>query len=73
MHPLAPLAIPLAHSLTTGKALGVMCSYNAINGVPTCASPMLNSVLRGSWGFEGYVTSDTGAVDDIYSQHQYVT
>lgn len=49
-----------------------MCSYNAVNGVPTCASPFLTSVLRGAWNFTGYITSDSGALEDIYQQHKYV-
>jgi len=59
-------------SVTEGGALGVMCSYNAVNGVPTCANSFLNGVLRGEWNFSGYITSDTGAVADIYEQHKYV-
>jgi len=59
-------------TVKNGEALGVMCSYNSLNGVPTCAHPFLNSVLREEWGFEGYVTSDTGAVADIYKEHHYV-
>ena len=54
-----------------GKAKGAMCSYNSINGVPTCASPLLNHTLRGAWGFDGYVTSDSGAIEDIYKAHGY--
>ena len=34
----------------------------AINGVPTCANEKLTEVLRGSWKFDGYITSDSGAV-----------
>jgi len=49
-----------------------MCSYNAVNGVPTCASSFLTSVLRGAWNFTGYITSDSGALEDIYQQHKYV-
>ena len=44
-------------------------SYNAVNGVPTCANPALNQTLRGDWGFEGYVTSDTDACGDIQQGH----
>ena len=41
-----------------GRALGIMCSYNAVNGVPMCANQkLLADVLRGEWGFDGYVTS----------------
>jgi len=55
-----------------GNASGVMCSYNAVNGVPSCASSfLLNETLRGKWGFNGYVTSDCGAVNDVYSSHNY--
>lgn len=32
------------------------CS-NALNGIPTCASPFLAHVLRDVWGFEGYQVS----------------
>eukprot|EP00912_Choanoflagellata_sp_UC4_P000531 UC4_evm3s330 len=36
-----------------GKALGIMCSYNAVNGKATCGNPALNKTLREDWGFEG--------------------
>eukprot|EP00039_Didymoeca_costata_P002053 m.57244 g.57244 ORF g.57244 m.57244 type:complete len:72 (+) comp11091_c0_seq1:280-495(+) len=46
-----------------------MCSYNALNGVPMCAnSKLLNDTLRGQWGFTGYVTSDCGAVGNIFQK-----
>jgi beta-glucosidase len=36
-----------------------MCSYNAVNGEPSCASPtLLHGMLRQGLGFEGYVVSD---------------
>ena len=53
-------------SIKDGKARSVMCSYNAINGVPACANKaLLEDTLRGAWGFDGYVTSDSGAVAGI--------
>ena len=43
----------------------VMCSYNRINGVFASENSwLLTDVLRGEWGFEGYVMSDWGAVSD---------
>ncbi len=43
----------------------VMCSYNKINGVYASQDPwLLTEVLRETWGFEGLVVSDWGAVDD---------
>lgn len=59
-------------AVTKGKAAGIMCSYNAINGVPTCASQPLNSLLRDTWGFDGYITSDSGSIADISGAHHYV-
>ena len=38
-----------------GKAAGVMCSYNALNSVPTCADTRLTEILRGTWKFDGYL------------------
>ena len=47
------------------KPWTVMCSYNRINGVYACENPeYLTNILRGEWGFDGYVVSDWGAVDD---------
>ena len=54
-----------------GGAFSVMCSYNRVNGDPACASPrLLGEILRGAWGFPGYVVSDCGAVGDIYRGHK---
>eukprot|EP01102_Stenamoeba_stenopodia_P022491 TRINITY_DN9396_c0_g1_i1.p1 TRINITY_DN9396_c0_g1~~TRINITY_DN9396_c0_g1_i1.p1 ORF type:complete len:810 (+),score=200.12 TRINITY_DN9396_c0_g1_i1:156-2585(+) len=50
----------------------VMCSYNSINGIPACAHEYLQQeVLRGDWGFEGYIVSDCDAVSDIQFDHNY--
>ncbi len=59
-------------AIVEGKAGSVMCAYNAINGQPACANQyLLQDLLRGSWGFQGYVVSDCGAVRDIFSGHHY--
>jgi len=43
----------------------VMCSYNRINGTFASDNPwLLTKVLRDEWGFEGYVMSDWGAVNE---------
>jgi beta-glucosidase len=37
----------------------VMCSYNLVNGTWACENPyLLNTVLKGSWSFPGFVMSD---------------
>jgi beta-glucosidase len=46
-----------------GQPGSVMCSYNIINGDHGCEShELLTSVLRGDWGYKGWVMSDWGAV-----------
>ncbi|MET9322751.1 glycoside hydrolase family 3 C-terminal domain-containing protein [Streptomyces sp. NPDC003038] len=41
----------------------VMGAYNKVNGVYACESrPLLDELLRGQWGFEGWVLSDRDAV-----------
>ncbi len=54
-------------------AYSLMCAYNRIDGKPACGSNMLlQQILRHEWGFQGYVVSDCGAIDDIYQQHKVV-
>lgn len=71
--------------VSTGKASSIMCSYNAEtygygthgNGsqggaIPSCANRyLLNDLARERWGFDGYITSDCGAVSNIQHQHGY--
>src|ERR1700761_2056879 len=55
-------------TITEAKADSIMCAYNAIYGFPACASPLLlKQKLRAAWKFEGFVTSDCGAIGDFYS------
>ncbi|KAE9347208.1 putative exo-1,4-beta-xylosidase [Phytophthora fragariae] len=59
-------------SVVQGKARGVMCSYNSVNGMPMCANEQLNTkLLREALGFDGYITSDSGAIEGIYRQRHY--
>jgi beta-D-xylosidase 4 len=49
-----------------------MCSYNAVNGVPSCANNwLLTDVARGEWGFDGYITSDCDADANVFDPHRY--
>jgi beta-glucosidase len=59
-------------TVVEGKAESVMCVYNAVNGIPGCASSdLLQKRLREQWGFTGYVVSDCGAVGDISRNHKF--
>eukprot|EP01059_Diplonema_ambulator_P010303 TRINITY_DN202_c0_g1_i2.p1 TRINITY_DN202_c0_g1~~TRINITY_DN202_c0_g1_i2.p1 ORF type:complete len:747 (+),score=228.62 TRINITY_DN202_c0_g1_i2:37-2277(+) len=65
--------LPAFHScVVNGRASGMMCSYNAVNGTPSCANErIMNGFARGKWGFDGYITSDCGAVADVCNNHHY--
>ena len=55
------------------RAASVMCAYNRTNGEPCCANTnLLGDTLRGEWGFNGYIVSDCGAIDDIYKRHNFL-
>lgn len=48
-----------------GKPSAVMCAYNKINSVWCAENPfILTEVLKKEWGYEGFVVSDWGAVQD---------
>jgi hypothetical protein len=47
--------VPFRMCVKEGKVASVMCSYNQVNGVPTCADPnLLKKTVRRQWGLDGY-------------------
>ena len=64
------LLAPFEAVVREGKIGAVMASYNEINGIPSHVNPwLLQDLLRGEWGFEGFVISDGWGVDDLYRLH----
>lgn len=56
-----------------GHVGAVMGAYNRLNGEPCCSNPaLLTTLLRKTWGFDGHVVSDCGAINDIFEGHQVV-
>ena len=55
---------PFRASVEAGVAT-FMSAFNALNGVPASANAFtLRDILRGEWGFRGFVVSDWGAVQE---------
>ncbi len=49
---------------------GVMCAYNSFFGQPCCGNDLLMmDILLNRWGFDGYTTSDCGAIEDFFKTH----
>ena len=64
--------LPFQACVEKGKVTSLMCSYNAINGIPSCANPwLLQTVARDAWAFDGYITSDCDADANVYDPHHY--
>ncbi|KAK2998633.1 hypothetical protein RJ639_023966 [Escallonia herrerae] len=57
-----------------GNVSCVMCSYNKVNGIPTCADQdLLKGVVRGKWGLNGYIASDCDSVEVIHLNMSYTS
>ena len=55
--------VPHVAAIREGHLTSLMASYNATDGIPTHANRWaLTSVLRGEWGFQGYVYCDWGGI-----------
>lgn len=52
-----------------GKVGSLMCAYNALYGVPACASQyLMEEKLRKQWDFGGYIVTDCGSAANTYRE-----
>lgn len=62
---------PFRRVIQEAHPMGVMSSYNDYDGVPITGSYyFLTELLRQQFGFQGYVVSDSEAVEFLYSKHK---
>ena len=66
---MAETYLPAFHALVDAGVEAVMGAYNRTNGEPCCASPALQKILRGEWGFQGHFVSDCWAIRDFHTGH----
>ncbi|MCQ2165081.1 MAG: glycoside hydrolase family 3 C-terminal domain-containing protein [Bacteroidales bacterium] len=65
---------PFAEVIRKVHPMEVMSSYNDWNGEPVSASHyFLTELLRDTYGFDGYVVSDSEAVEYVYTKHNVAT
>jgi beta-glucosidase len=61
-------------AVVDGHADGIMTAYNQINGIPAGVSPILKSVVKEAWGFDGFFSTDGQAATHwVQDQHYYPT
>ncbi|KAM0451191.1 hypothetical protein ACHAPV_010107 [Trichoderma viride] len=75
---MADYYLPMFETCVRDAKVGsVMCAYNAVDGIPACASEyLLQDVLRDGFGFTedfNYVVSDCDAVENVFDPHNYAS
>ncbi|KAJ8747628.1 hypothetical protein K2173_012896 [Erythroxylum novogranatense] len=64
--------VPFKACVMEGNVASVMCSYNQVNGKPTCADPdLLKTTIRGQWRLNGYIVSDCNSVGVLFDIQHY--
>ena len=63
---LREIYLPPFESAVRAGAGTIMCSFNEIAGTPSTANrQLLTDILRGEWGFDGFVVSDWGSIGEL--------
>lgn len=69
---MADTYLPAFKACVENNVSSIMTAYSGINGVPATAHKYyITDVVRGQWGFDGYVVSDCGAVVNVFEDHKY--
>ncbi|KAL1812164.1 hypothetical protein ACET3Z_022229 [Daucus carota] len=63
---------PFRSCVTEANVASVMCSYNQVNGKPTCAdADLLTGVIRNEWKLNGYISSDCDSLEVMFDSQHY--
>jgi len=61
---------PFEEVIKEAHPWSVMNAYSSFDGIPAASNKtLLTGILREEWGFKGYVYSDWGSIDMLYSFH----
>jgi beta-glucosidase len=64
--------LPYKTLIEKDKLPAIMTAYSAVNGIPMSASKYLvDTIARKTYGLNGYVTGDCGAISDMLTGHRY--
>jgi beta-glucosidase len=63
---LREIFLPPFHAALNAGAATFMCAFNELNGTPCSGNRfLLTEVLRGEWGFRGFVVSDWNSIREM--------
>jgi len=61
---------PFEMAVRVAHAHSIMASYNEWDNVPNHVNRrLLTDILRGEWGFDGYVMADGGGIESVVDEH----
>ncbi|XP_068646282.1 probable beta-D-xylosidase 5 [Aristolochia californica] len=64
---------PFEMCVKEGDVSSVMCSFNKINGVPSCTdNRLLSEKVRGEWDLHGYIMADCDSIDIIIKYEKWL-
>ncbi|MGA7914413.1 MAG: glycoside hydrolase family 3 C-terminal domain-containing protein [Candidatus Acidiferrales bacterium] len=63
--------VPFRMGVEEGGAQAYMTAYNAYNGIPMAAQPILKDITMHEWGFDGIICTDAGALTNMVTEHKY--
>lgn len=64
-------SVPFRMGIEQGGSNAFMTSYNAWNGIPMTANPVLRDVVMKRWHFDGIICTDAGALTFMVTMHHY--
>ena len=64
-------SLPFRMGVIEGGSRAYMTAYNAYNGIPMAAQPILRDITMHEWGFDGIICTDAGALTNMVTQHKY--
>jgi beta-glucosidase len=64
-------SVPFRMGVIEGGSRAYMASYNARNGIPMTANPILKDITMREWGLDGIICTDAGALTNMVTRHKY--
>jgi len=64
-------SVPFRMGVMEGGSRAYMTAYNAYNGIPMAAQPILKDITVHEWGFDGIICTDAGALTNMVTEHKY--